>query len=104
MSERTYGSKTLTELRAMALAGIGPSDDNIVLINRLAFGKAMISALPDLMKEIEELAGHLDAIIDYCESGNWEHGMDGDEYSSWTTCEGREAIVAMAREAMKVQP
>jgi hypothetical protein len=52
--------------------------------------------------EVARLRAVLQSIAQACESGDiWEHGIDGDEYNSWTTCEGRWAIHATADETLK---
>jgi hypothetical protein len=42
----------------------------------------------------------LNAILEYCEDGEWLHGIDGDDTGSWTTCDGRDAVEAMASDAL----
>lgn len=60
------------------------------------------AAILDLIARQRAAEAALKAIHEFCEDGDgWLHGHDGDDYSSWTTCEGRDTIEAMASDALK---
>lgn len=43
----------------------------------------------------------LERIIDDTEGTEWTHGMDGDEYNEWITCDGRSRVRTIAEEALE---
>lgn len=63
--------------------------------------KALTQRIIDLEAQNTRYHDALKTIHDYCDDGDWLHGVDGDDNGSWYTCDGRYAVEAMASDALR---
>lgn len=92
---------TLYNFVEWGVGGVEETGPMILTLQRVQ-GKTPNDLRLEALAEVDRLRAALQGIADTCEAPDvWEHGIDGDEYNSWTTCEGRWAIQEQAEAALK---